>query len=95
LGGDGEITNIDLTKMILKLMGKSETMIEYVKDRPGHDLRYAMDFSKAKQELGWEPLVKLEDGLQQTIEWYKNNEQWWRRVKSGEYQEYYKKQYGK
>ena len=94
LGGNSEITNIDLTKEILGLMGKSENMIEFVKDRPGHDLRYAMDYTKAKNELGWEPLVTLEDGLKQTIEWYKNNQAWWQRVKSGEYQEYYKKQYG-
>ncbi len=95
LGGNSEITNIELTKKILGLMGSGEEMIEYVKDRPGHDLRYAMDYSKAKQELGWEPLVSLADGLKQTIDWYKNNEPWWQRVKSGEYQEYYKKQYGK
>jgi dTDP-glucose 4,6-dehydratase len=94
LGGDGEITNIDLTKKILNLMRKGEDMIEFVKDRPGHDLRYAMDYTKANQELGWEPLVNLENGLKQTIEWYKNNQSWWQRVKSGEYQEYYKKQYG-
>jgi len=95
LGGNSEITNIELTKKILGLMGKNEEMIEFVKDRPGHDLRYAMDFSKAKNELGWEPLVNLENGLKQTIDWYKNNQSWWQRVKSGEYQEYYKKQYQK
>lgn len=94
LGGNSEITNIDLTKKILELMGKGEEMIEYVKDRPGHDLRYAMDYTKAKNELGWEPSVNLDDGLKQTIDWYKNNEAWWKRVKSGEYQEYYAKQYG-
>ena len=93
LGGDGEITNIELTKKILKLMGKGEEMIEYVKDRPGHDLRYAMDYTKAKNELGWQPQINLEQGLKQTIDWYKNNQDWWQRVKSGEYQEYYKKQY--
>jgi len=93
LGGDSEITNIDLTRQILELMGKTEDMIEYVKDRPGHDLRYAMDFTKAKNELGWQPQISFEDGLKQTIEWYKENQDWWQRVKSGDYKEYYKKQY--
>ncbi len=94
LGGDSEITNIDLTKKILKIMGKDEDMIEYVKDRPGHDLRYAIDFSKAKKELGWNPKISLDEGLKQTIEWYENNQEWWKNIKSGEYQDYYKKQYG-
>jgi dTDP-glucose 4,6-dehydratase len=93
LGGDNEITNIDLTKKILKLMDKGEEMIEYVKDRPGHDLRYAIDFSKAKNELGWQPEISLEQGLKDTIDWYKNNQEWWKNIKSGDYQEYYKKQY--
>jgi dTDP-glucose 4,6-dehydratase len=93
LGGDSEITNIDLTKKILKLMDKGADMIEYVKDRPGHDLRYAMDYSKAKNELGWQPEVDFDQGLKQTIEWYKNNPDWWKNVKSGDYKEYYKKQY--
>jgi len=93
LGGNSEITNIELTKKILKLMGKGEEMIEFVKDRLGHDLRYAMDFSKAKNELGWEPQVGLEEGLKQTIDWYKNNQTWWQKIKSGEYLKYYKKQY--
>jgi len=95
LGGNSEITNIDLTKKILGLMGKGEEMIEFVKDRPGHDLRYAMDYSKAKNELGWEPQINLDEGLKQTIDWYKNNQDWWRKIKSGEYLEYYKKQYQK
>jgi len=93
LGGDSEITNIELTKKILKLMDKSEEMIEYVKNRPGHDLRYAMDFSKAKNELGWQPEVDFDQGLKQTIDWYKENQEWWKNVKSGDYKEYYKKQY--
>jgi len=94
LGGNSEITNIQLTQKILELMGKSQDMIEFVKDRPGHDLRYAMDFTKAKNELGWQPQISLEKGLQMTIDWYKNNQDWWKRVRSGDYQEYYKKQYG-
>jgi len=95
LGGNSELTNLELTKKILSLMGKDEDMIEYVADRPGHDLRYAMDFSKAKKELGWQPAVNFDQGLQKTVEWYKNNQSWWRKVKSGEYLEYYEKQYGK
>ena len=68
-------------------------MIEYVKDRAGHDRRYAIDFSKIKKELGWQPQIKFADGLKQTIEWYKNNQAWWQKIKSGEYKDYYKKQY--
>jgi len=82
LGGDCEMTNLDLTKKILDLMGNGEDMIEYVTDRPGHDLRYAIDFSKAKEELSWEPKINFEQGLKNTIEWYKNNEDWWKKLKS-------------
>lgn len=81
LGGKKELTNMEITKKILELMGKGEEMIEYVKDRPGHDLRYAMDISKAKRELDWEPKIKFEDGLAKTIEWYKNNKDWWKKIK--------------
>ncbi|MCF7860438.1 dTDP-glucose 4,6-dehydratase [Patescibacteria group bacterium] len=80
LGGDSEQSNLQITKNILSLMDKSEKMIEYVKDRPGHDLRYAIDFSKAKQELGWEPQIKFIDGLAQTLTWYRNHESWWRPI---------------
>jgi dTDP-glucose 4,6-dehydratase len=93
LGGNSELTNLELTKKILKLMDQGEDMIGYVSDRPGHDLRYAMDYSKAKNELGWEPAVNFEDGLKKTIDWYKNNKAWWHNIKSGEYLEYYKKNY--
>lgn len=93
LGGDSEKTNIEITQKILELMEESEKMIEYVKDRPGHDKRYAIDFFKAKNELGWEPQIKFEDGLKATVRWYKNNQDWWKKIKSGEYQDYYKKQY--
>ncbi|HDQ22821.1 MAG TPA: dTDP-glucose 4,6-dehydratase [Candidatus Uhrbacteria bacterium] len=93
LGGDSEITNIELTRKILGLMDQGEEMIEFVKDRPGHDLRYAMDYTKAKNELGWEPLVDLEQGLKKTIDWYKKNKEWRERIKSREYLDYYKKQY--
>lgn len=81
LGGNNEKTNLEITKLILGLMGKGEDMVEYVADRLGHDLRYAIDFSKAKQELGWEPLVTFEEGLRATVDWYKANEAWWKRLK--------------
>jgi len=94
LGGDNKKSNLEITNKILEVMKKDASSIEYVEDRKGHDLRYAIDFSKAKNELNWEPKVKFEDGLIETIEWYKNNQNWWQRIKSGEYKEYYKKQYG-
>lgn len=93
LGGDNELTNKDLTHKILQAVGKDEDMIEYVEDRAGHDRRYAIDFSKIKNELGWEPEIGFEDGLKEMVEWYKNNDEWVRNCKSGEYQEYYNKQY--
>lgn len=94
LGGGNEKTNMEITKLILELMGKGDEMIEYVKDRPGHDKRYAINFSKIKKELNWSPQISFEDGLKETVEWYKKNEDWWKRIKSGEYQDYYKEQYG-
>lgn len=95
IGGNGERENIWIVKELLRLLGKDESSIEYVKDRPGHDRRYAIDFSKIKTELGWQPSVSLEEGLAQTVEWFKANENWWKHVKSGEYQRYYTEQYGK
>lgn len=94
LGGNSEVTNIDLTKKLLALLGKDESSIEFVKDRPGHDRRYAIDFAKAKRELGWEPEVSFDDGLARTVEWYRANQDWVARCKSGAYREYYAKQYG-
>lgn len=93
IGGDCEKSNKEMTYKILGLMEKGEDMIEKVADRPGHDRRYAIDFSKIKNELGWEPEVSLEEGLKDMIDWYKNNETWWRKIKSGEYQKYYEKNY--
>lgn len=81
LGGNGEMANIDITKKILNIMGFGEEKIEYVTDRKGHDLRYAIDFSKAKRDLGWEPVIDFEKGLCDTVEWYKNNQEWWRKLK--------------
>ena len=81
VGGNAEKTNLEITKEILKKMEKGEEMIEYVEDRKGHDRRYAIDFTKIKNELGWEPTVDFEEGLTKTIQWYKNNEDWWRKLK--------------
>jgi dTDP-glucose 4,6-dehydratase len=81
LGGDEEITNIDITNMILDAFGKGTEMIEYVEDRKGHDFRYAIDFSKIQRELGWKPKRNFKQGLSETINWYKENEKWWRPLK--------------
>ena len=94
-GGRCEMPNIELTKLLLKLLGKPETLIRYVKDRPGHDRRYAIDCSKAERELGWTPRVPFDRGLAETIEWYRANAAWVAAIKSGAYREYYEKQYGK
>lgn len=94
LGGkNSEISNIDLTKKLIEIMGKDESFIEYVKDRLGHDRRYSIDYSKAKKELSWEPMINFETGLKQTVDWYLNNWDWVEHCKSGQYQEYYNKQY--
>lgn len=93
IGGNNEWKNIDIVRLILHKLHKPESLITYVKDRPGHDRRYAIDATKMKTELGWEPAHAFEKGIRKTIEWYVKNERWWRRVMTGEYQEYYKKQY--
>jgi dTDP-glucose 4,6-dehydratase len=101
IGGFNEWTNIDLIKLLCSIMdaklgrqqGSSVKLITYVKDRPGHDKRYAIDASKIKSELGWEPSLQFEEGLSKTVDWYLNNEEWLDRVTSGEYQNYYKNQY--
>lgn len=94
-GGDNERSNLEFTRMILSIMGRGEEMIERVKDRPGHDLRYAIDSSKAQRELGWRArLSAWPAGLEKTVAWYRDNEDWWRHVKSGEYRNYYSRQYG-
>src|SRR3990167_691739 len=90
-----DINNLEVAKKIIKILGKDENMIFFVKDRPGHDRRYAIDWSKIKKELSWEPLHSFYEWLESTVNWYKKNEAWWKRVKSGEYKNYYKKQYGR
>lgn len=92
-GSFKDMSNIEIVRMILKILGKDESSIEYVKDRPGHDRRYAVDFSKIHTTLDWSPEHPLEEALAQTIDWYKSNKDWWRNIKSGDYQSYYKKQY--
>jgi dTDP-glucose 4,6-dehydratase len=101
IGGNNEWTNIDLILLLCRIMdqklgrsaGTSEQLITYVKDRAGHDLRYAIDSSKLKRELGWEPSLTFEEGLPKTVDWYLNNEAWLNNVTSGNYQQYYTKQY--
>ena len=101
IGGFNEWQNIDLVKLLCKLMdkkldrdsGESEKLITYVKDRPGHDLRYAIDATKINKELGWEPSVTFEEGLELTVDWYLDNSDWLDHVTSGDYKEYYKKMY--
>lgn len=88
-----DIPNIEVAKKIIKLLGKSEDDIEYVTDRPGHDRRYAVNWSKIKEELSWEPLHDFDTWLAETVEWYKKNSEWWKNIKDGEYQKYYDKQY--
>lgn len=92
-GGTSHLTNMEVIKKILGLLNLGEDRIELVKDRPAHDVRYGVDWSKAKRELGYKPQADFETELVKTVEWYQNNQPWWQRVKSGEYQEYYLKQY--
>ena len=92
-GQKEEVSNLDVVKKIISIMGKSEDMIEFVTDRPGHDVRYAIDWSQTQQELGYAPQFSFDEYLRKTIDWYINHESWWRRVKSGEYQNYYQQQY--
>ena len=94
LGGMADdVSNLEVAKRIIKILGKTEAAIEFVKDRPGHDRRYAIDWSKAKKELGYKPEHNFEDWLEATVKWYEQNQDWWQKVKSGQYQEYYQKQY--
>jgi dTDP-glucose 4,6-dehydratase len=93
IGGNNEWKNIDIVKLLLAHLNKPESLITYVTDRLGHDLRYAIDASKIKKELGWQPRYTFETGITETIEWYLNNKDWWQRIISGDYKEYYEKMY--
>lgn len=94
IGGHNEKTNLEVVKAILKELGKSESLITYVKDRAGHDMRYAIDPSKTRRELGWEPTTLFDEGIKMTIKWYLDNRSWWENIISGEYKDYYEKMYG-
>jgi dTDP-glucose 4,6-dehydratase len=93
IGGSNEKTNLELVKTLLKLLGKSESLIKFVKDRPGHDRRYAIDNSKITNSLGWAPSVTFEQGIAKTVDWYLKNQVWLDHVTSGDYQKYYDKEY--
>ena len=95
IGSRNEIANMDITRQILALLGKPESLIRHVQDRPGHDRRYAVDAGRIETKLGWKPEIPFEEGLAATVEWYRNNPDWWRHIKSGEYLSYYEKQYGR
>jgi dTDP-glucose 4,6-dehydratase len=93
IGGDSERENIWLVKEILKLLNKPESLIRFVKDRPGHDRRYAIDAGRISRQLGWKPEVSLSEGLQKTVRWYQDNAAWVKNVRSGAYRNYYQKMY--
>ena len=94
VGGHNERTNLDVVKTVLRELGKPESLIAFVTDRPGHDRRYAIDPSKIHAELGWLPRTKFDDGIHQTVQWYLDNRQWWEHILAGEYQNYYQAMYG-
>lgn len=94
IGGHNEKSNLEVVKTILKQLEKAESLITYVTDRPGHDMRYAIDPTKIHNELGWLPQTKFEDGIKQTIDWYLTHKEWWQNILSGDYQNYFDKMYG-
>jgi len=95
VGGPDELPNIEVVKGILEHTDRDESLIEYVTDRPGHDRRYSLSAERIQSELGWEAQVRFADGLAATVEWYRSNEEWWEPIRSGEYREYYERQYGR
>lgn len=94
IGGHNERTNLEVVKTIIKALNKSEDLIQYVTDRPGHDQRYAIDPTKMEKEIGWKPIYTFDTGIQETIEWYLTNKDWWQNILSGEYKNYFDKMYG-
>jgi dTDP-glucose 4,6-dehydratase len=92
VGGHNERTNLEVVQTIIRTLGKTEDLIEYVMDRPGHDKRYAINPTKL-EKLGWEPTYTFETGIAQTIQWYLDNKEWWEQILSGEYQNYFENQY--
>src|ERR1700761_4902343 len=95
VGGPDECENIEVVKRVIDLVDGDESMIEYVTDRPGHDRRYSLSSEKLKRELGWEAQAPFDEGIKRTVDWYRDNEDWWGPIRSGEYREYYERQYGK
>jgi dTDP-glucose 4,6-dehydratase len=93
IGADEERTNLEITDLILRSLGKPPTLVRHVKDRPGHDRRYAIDSDKIRKRLGWSPRIPFPEGMEQTLGWYRNHEAWWRKIKSGEYRQYYERMY--
>ena len=93
IGGHNEMRNIDIVKLICRVLGKPESLITYVTDRKGHDMRYAIDPTFIHEQLGWLPATKFSDGIQRTIEWYLNNRSWWEEIVNGDYQNYYERMY--
>lgn len=93
IGGLHDVPNLEVVRQILKLLGKPENLIRHVADRPGHDRRYAVDTTKISTELGWAPLYNFEDGLRRTVQWYLDNRDWWERIRTGEYRNYYEQIY--
>ena len=94
-GQDSELTNRAVTETILRILGKPASLVQSVGDRPAHDRRYAIDYSKLQDELGWQPKVNFRDGIAETVAWYQNNTSWWTRIKTGEYQRFYELNYGR
>jgi dTDP-glucose 4,6-dehydratase len=94
IGGRSEKTNLSVAKTILNHLGKPHSLLRFVTDRPGHDRRYAIDFSKIQTTLGWAPSISFEEGIRQTIDWYQGQQEWWREIKTGEYLDYYQRMYG-
>jgi dTDP-glucose 4,6-dehydratase len=94
-GGPDELENIEVVRRIVSLAGADDSLIEHVTDRPGHDRRYSLSSDKLRSELGWEPELRFEEGLERTVRWYRDNEWWWGPIRSGEYREYYERQYGR
>jgi dTDP-glucose 4,6-dehydratase len=95
VGGPDECENLDVVRRILELTGRDESLIEHVRDRPGHDRRYSLSSEKLRSELEWDPQVRFSEGLERTVEWYRANEWWWGPIRSGDYREYYERQYGR
>ncbi|OGP92359.1 MAG: dTDP-glucose 4,6-dehydratase [Deltaproteobacteria bacterium RBG_16_48_10] len=94
IGGQSERTNLLVAKTILDHLGKPHSLLRFVTDRPGHDRRYAIDFSKIQKTLGWSPFISFEEGIRQTIAWYQGQQEWWKGIKTGEYLDYYERMYG-